>query len=131
MREALQKQKRVFVWLTLLQVLMAMILWLKIGWTDTKTLTDFTMPFLLIFLNELFIVFLIVIKAAQLTGFKAGNTGFVLGLVYFALFQIIIFWETTGDSIVASYLLFPVQFSLIFFPLWLFIYLLIKISKKS
>jgi hypothetical protein len=131
MRESIKNQKDLLLRLTLLQIIIAVLLWLKIGITDPKILKDITTPILMFFLNELFLLFLIVIKAAHQTGFKAGKTGYILGFVFLVFFQLGILAETTGENIAYFYLMFPLVFIIFFIPAWVFIYFIIKISKKS
>jgi hypothetical protein len=130
MREAFNKEKKLIIWLTVLQIIIAISLWLKIGMTDPLILKDMSTPILMFSLNELFLLFLFVIKSAHHTGFKAGRTGFILGFVFLVWFQLGFLGETTGENIANLYLMFPLIFLIYFFPAWVIIYLLIKISKK-
>lgn len=129
MRESFIKDKKLIFLLTAFEIIVSLVMWFKISFTDPKILDDITTPILMFIVQEFFLIFLFLLKAAYNVGFKAGITGFYLGLVFLFLFHLVIMAESSGENIAFLYIMYPLYGSFLFFPLWMFIHIIIKISK--
>lgn len=77
MRESFIKDKKLIFLFTAFEIIVSLLMWFKISFSDPKILDDITTPILMFIVQEFFLLFLFLLKAAYNVGYKAGITGFL------------------------------------------------------
>jgi hypothetical protein len=132
MREFFVKNKKQILLLSLVEFIFALVIWYKTSMTHPTILEDISAPIIIFLMNEIILICLFVLKAANIIGFKAGKSGFYVGSSILAYYHILT-WVTSSDGpeeLIYLYFTYPLGFMFIFLPIWLLTSIVLKLSSK-
>lgn len=132
MREFFMKNKKLLLLVSLIELVFSLVIWFKTSMTHPKILEDISAPIIIFLMNEIILICLFVLMAANTIGFKAGKSGFYVGLSILAYYHILT-WVTSTDGpeeLIYLYFTYPLGFMFLFLPIWIITSIVIKLSSK-
>jgi hypothetical protein len=132
MTKFLNENKLIFLLFIVIEMIFSLVIWYRSGINYPKQMNDWTAPLFYFFMHLVVVIFLFLLKFAYNRGFKAGKTGFYVGVLVL-LFQHIFAWESISDEegLFWVYFTFAFSFAYHFIPLWLISYFIVLLSKKN